>query len=60
MNGWIQTYNDESEKQKKQQQQHQNPFTFPNISDYILFKTDEIYFQKAQRKNLIGKIYLVK
>lgn len=45
---------------KKQQQQHQNPFTFPNISAYTLFKTDEIYFQKAQRKNLIGKIYLVK
>lgn len=40
MNGWIQTYNDESEKQKKQQQQHQNPFTFPNISAYILFKNE--------------------
>ena len=47
MNGWIQTYNDESEKQKKQQQQHQNPFTFPNISAYFLFKIDEIYFQKS-------------
>lgn len=35
------------QNKKKQQQQHQNPFTFPNISAYILFQTGEIYFQKS-------------
>ena len=51
MNGWIQTYNDESEKQKKQQQ-HQNLFTFPNILTYIPFKLDEIYFQKKHNAKI--------
>ena len=59
MNGWIQTYNDESEKTKKNN----------NIKTRSLFRTFQLTFfskpvkftsKKAQRKNLIGKIYLVK
>lgn len=61
MNGWIQTYSDESEKQKKNNNN--------NIKTRSLFRTFQLTFfskpmkftsKKAQRKNLIGKIYLVK
>ena len=36
----------------KNEKQHQNLFASPNISTYIPFKLDEIYFQKKHNAKM--------
>lgn len=59
MNGWIQTYNDESEKQKRKTTS--KPVRFSEHFNLHSFQTRwNLLSKKAQRKNVIGKTYLVK
>lgn len=63
MNGWIQTYNDESEKRKKTTTTTSKPVHFSehfSLHSFQEWKPVKFTSKKAQRKNLIGKIYLVK